>query len=89
MKSKNAVCVPVFNTVEWTDPNRMARYRYGNFSGYSAYRPWDDGFSTGEPSISDVDQYLYSNNIKYCAYPTLDGILYQFLQGGYFASVGR
>ena len=89
LKSKNAVCVPVFDTADWTNPQGMAPYRYGNFSGYSASRAWDDNFSITDPSISDVDKFLYDNNIKYCAYPTVDGILYQFLQGGYFASVGR
>ena len=89
LKSKNVVCVPVFETGDWTNPQGMAPYRYGDFSGYSASRAWDDGFSSTDPSISDVDEFLYSNNIKYCAYPTVDGILDQFLQGGYFASVGR
>ena len=89
LNSKNVVCVQVFDTAEWTNPQGMAPYRYGNFSGYSASRAWDDNFSITDPSISDVDQYLYDNNIKYCAYPTVDGIMYQFLQGGYFASVGR
>ena len=89
LKSKNTVCVPVFDTADWTNPQGMAPYRYGNFSGYSASRAWDDNFSITDPSISDVDKFLYDNNIKYCAYPTVDGILYQFLQGGYFASVGR
>ena len=89
LNSKNVVCVPVFDTVEWTNPNGMAPYRYGNFSGYSAGRSMDDYFSITDPSIEDVDQFLYSNNIKYCASPTTEGIMSQFIQGGYFASVGR
>ena len=89
LKSKNVVCVPVFDTKEWTNPQGMAPYRYGDFSGYTAKRAYDDYFSSTDPTIADVDQYLYSNNIKYCAYPTTEGIMDQFLQGGYFASVGR
>ena len=89
LNSKNVVCVPVFDTVEWTNPDGMAPYRYGNFSGYSAGRAMDDYFSSTDPSIEDVDQFLYSNNIKYCASPTTEGIMSQFIQSGYFASVGR
>ena len=89
LNSKNVVCVPVFETADWTNPQGMAPYRYGDFSGYTAGRAWDDYFSSGDPTISDVDYFLYSNNIKYCASPTVEGIMSQFLQGGYFASVGR
>ena len=89
LNSKNVVCVPVFETADWTNPQGMAPYRYGDFSGYSAGRAWDDYFSSDDPSISDVDQFLYSNNIKYCASPTVEGIMYQFMHGGYFNSVGR
>ena len=89
LNAKNVVCVPIFDTAEWTNPYGMAPYRYGDFSGYSAGRAYDDYFSSTDPSISNVDQFLYSNNIKYCAYPTTEGIMDQFLQGGYFASVGR
>ena len=89
LNSKNVVCVPVFETADWTNPQGMAPYRYGDFSGYSAGRALDDYFSSDDPSISDVDQFLYANNIKYCASPTVEGIMYQFMHGGYFNSVGR
>ena len=89
LKAKNVVCVPIWDTTNWVNPNGMGPYRYGDFSGYSASRAWDDNFSTTDPSISNVAQYLAANNIKYCAYPTTDGIMYQFLNGGYFATMSR
>ena len=89
LKAKNVVCVPIWDTAGWTNPAGMAPYRYGDFRGYSADRAWDDDFSSTDPSIRNVDDYLYSNNIKYCAYPTTQGIINQFVKGGYFASVGR
>ena len=89
LKAKNVVCVPIWDTTNWVNPNGMGPYRYGDFSGYSASRAWDDNFSTTDPSISNVAQYLAANNIKYCAYPTTDGIMYQFLNCGYFATMSR
>ena len=87
LKTKNVVCVPVFHTAGWTNPDGMKPYRYGDFSKYSAKRAWDDDFSVTDPSIKNVGQFLKTNNIKYCASPTCDLILKQFLKGGYFASV--
>ncbi|WP_407380252.1 hypothetical protein [Methanobrevibacter sp.] len=82
LRSKNVVCVPVWDTINWTNPDGMGPYRYGDFSGYSAKRAWDDNFSITDPYISNVAQYLASNNIKYCSYPTTEGLAYQFLHGG-------
>ena len=82
LKSKNVVCVPVWDTANWLNPDGMGPYRYGDFSGYSAQRAWDDNFSINDPYISNVAQYLSSNNIKYCSYPSTDGLVYQFLHGG-------
>lgn len=87
LKTKNVVCVPVFHTAGWTNPNGMKPYRYGDFSKYSAKKAWDDDFSVTDPSIKNVGQFLKTNNIKYCASPTCDLIVKQFLKGGYFASV--
>lgn len=85
LKTKNVVCVPVFHTAGWTAG--MKPYRYGDFSGYSAKKAWDDDFSTIDPKITNVKKFLKVNDIKYCASPTCDLIVKQFLKGGYFASV--
>lgn len=85
LKTKNVVCVPIFHTAGWT--GGMKPYRYGDFSGYSAKKAWDDDFSTIDPKIDNVEKFLKVNNIKYCASPTCDLIVKQFLKGGYFASV--
>lgn len=81
LKTKNVVCVPVWHTAEWN--GGMKAYKYGDFSGYSAAKAWDDDFSTTNPSITNVEKFLKTNNIKYCASPTCDLIIKQFLNGGY------
>ncbi len=87
LKSKNVVCVPVWDTINWTNPDGMGPYRYGDFTGYSAQRAWDDNFSINDPYISNVAQYLSSNNIKHCSYPSTEGLVYQFLHGGAVATM--
>ena len=64
----------------------MKPYRYGDFTGYSASRAWDDNFSASNPAIHNVSDFFKSNNAKYCASPTASGIMAQFRAGGYFAS---
>ena len=87
LKSKNCVCVPVWDSIGWTNPDGMGPYRYGDFAGYSAKRAWDDNFSIVDPAIKNVAQYMSSNNIKYCTYPTTEGIMYQFANGGFSTSM--
>ena len=86
LKKKGVVLVPVWHTAGWTNPRGMKPYRYGDFSGYSAKRAWDDNFSRGNPGIKNVGQWLKSVGAKYCCHPTLNGIMNQFLAGGYFAT---
>lgn len=86
LNKKHVVCVPVFHTEGWTEG--MRPYRYGDFSGYSAQRAWDDDFSTMDPAIDNVEKFFRVNNIKYCAGPTCQYIVNQFVKGGYFASIG-
>ena len=81
LKTKNVVCVPVWHTAGWN--GGMKAYKYGDFSGYSAARAWDDDFSSINPAINNVEKFLKTNNIKYCASPTCDLIIKQFLNGGY------
>ena len=52
-------------------------------------RAWDDNFSSSDPSINNVSSWLKSNNAIYCANPTAEGIVNQFLAGGYFKSTGK
>ena len=88
LKKKGVVLVPVWHTSSWTNPRGMAPYKYGDFSGYNASRAWDDNFSSSNPSIRNVGQWLKSVNAKYCCHPSLSGLMSQFLAGGYFAQKG-
>ena len=84
LKNKGVQLVIVFDTAGWTNPNGMKPYRYGDFSGYSASRAWDDNFSSSNPGISNVGDYFKKNNAVYCAYPSVSGAIEQFNAGGYF-----
>lgn len=86
LKRKGVQLVPIWDSAGWTNPQGMKPYRYGDFSGYSANRAWDDNFSSSNPAIKNVADYLKSNNAKYCVNPTASGIMAQFRAGGYFAS---
>ena len=88
LKKKGVVLVIMWDTSGWTNPQGMQPYRFGDFSGYNASRAWDDNFSSSDPSIKNVSQWLKNNNAIYCANPTADGIVEQFLAGGYFKSKG-
>ena len=89
LKKKGVVLIPCFITSGWTNPRGMKPYRYGDFSGYNASRAWDDNFSSGNPSIKNVGAWLKNNNAKYLCYPSVDGLVTQFLAGGYFAWKGK
>ncbi|WP_407424669.1 hypothetical protein, partial [Methanobrevibacter sp.] len=84
LKSKGVQLVIMWDTQDWTNPQGMKPYRYGDFTGYNAARAWDDNFSVNDPSINNVAAWLKSNNAFYCASPTADGLVAQFLAGGYF-----
>ena len=88
LKSKGVQLVIMWDTTYWTNPQGMQPYRYGDFTGYNAARAWDDNFSVGDPSINNVGAWLKSKNAFYCAYPTAEGLVQQFLSGGYFAYSG-
>ena len=89
LKKKGVVLVVMFDTQGWTNPQGMKPYRNGDFSGYNASRAWDDNFSSSDPSIKNVGQWLKSKDAKYCAGPTADQIVKQFLAGGYFKWAGK
>lgn len=84
LKKKGVVLIPCFITNTWTNPRGMAPYKYGDFSGYHARRAWDDNFSGSDPSISNVGTFFKNNNAKYLCYPNINGLVTQFLAGGYF-----
>ena len=84
LKNKGVQLVIVFDTKNWTDPKGMKPYRYGDFTGYSASRAWDDNFSSSDPSIKNVADFFKKNNAVYCAYPNVSGAIEQFLAGGYY-----
>ena len=89
LKNKGVTLVVMWDTSGWTNPQGMEPYKYGDFSGYNAGRAWDDNFSSSDPSINNVSSWLKSNNAIYCANPTAEGIVNQFLAGGYFKSTGK
>lgn len=84
LNKKNVVLIPVFETSTWTNERGMKPYKYGDFSGYNAKRAWDDNFSGSDPSIDNVSDWFKKNNAIYCCHPTTEGIVEQFLAGGYF-----
>lgn len=84
LKSKGVQLVVMWDTSDWTNPQGMKPYRYGDFSGYTAHRAWDDNFSSSDPTIKNVSDWLKKKDAKYCAYPTAEGVVEQFLAGGYF-----
>ena len=72
----------MWDTRTWNE--KMRPYRDGDFSGYNAKRAWDDNFSSTDPSINNVSDWLKKNDAKYCCGPTAEQIVEQFLAGGYF-----
>ena len=75
--------VQMWDTHTWTDPHGMKPYRYGDFTGYSASRAWDDNFSTSDPAIKNVMEYFKKYNVLYCCGPTPAEAYEQFKGGGY------
>ena len=89
LNKKGVQLVLMWDTRDWTNPQGMAPYRYGDFTGYTAKKAWDDNFSTSDPTITDVSAWLKNNNAIYCAYPSAEGLVAQFVAGGYFAYSGK
>ena len=89
LRNKGVVLVIMWDTRDWTNPHGMGPYRYGDFSGYNAGRAWDDNFSSSDPSIKNVKDWLKKNDAKYCCGPTADDVVKQFLAGGYFAYANK
>ena len=81
LASKGIVYCFMFDTRDWTDPNGMKPYQYGNFKNMYIGRAWDDNYSNFSGKM-DVYNYFQKNKIRYCAHPTASGIVNQFLAGG-------
>ena len=89
LNRKGVQLVIMWDSRDWTNPQGMAPYRYGDFTGYDASRAWDDDFSPTDPSIKNVGDWLKQQNAKYCTYPSAEGLVAQFCAGGYFAYSGK
>lgn len=85
LNKKGVTLFVMWDTRGWTNPEGMKPYRYGNFTGYDASRAWDDDFSKDDPGIKNVAGWLKQHDAKYCANPSAEGLMLQFLSGGYFA----
>ena len=88
LKRKGVQLVPIWDSSGWTNPNGMKPYRYGDFSGYRASRAWDDNFSSSDPTISNVGDFMKRNKATYCVSPSASEIMQQFKAGGYFKYKG-
>lgn len=88
LKRKGVQLVPIWDSSGWTNPQGMKPYRYGDFSGYRASRAWDDNFSSSDPTISNVGDFMKKNKATYCVGPSADEIMQQFKAGGYFKYKG-
>ena len=82
--------VQMFDTSDWTNPQGMKPYRYGDFSGYYCGKAWDDNYSSGFVDISNLGDWYskyYPKVIHVCG-PSPSEAFNQFNAGGYFKSKG-
>ena len=82
--------VQMFDTSDWTNPDGMKPYRYGDFSGYYCRKAWDDNYSSGFVDISNLGDWYskyYPKVIHVCG-PSPSEAFSQFKAGGYFKSKG-
>ena len=85
-EKKGVQLVYMWDTSGWTEG--MKPYRYGDFSGYSASRAWDDNFSSNNPAIKNVMDYMKKYKVCYCCGPTPSQAYSQFKAGGYLKQKG-
>lgn len=83
LQRKGVRLVIAWDSREWLQ--KMRPYRYGNFRGYHARRAWDDNFSSNDPSIPDVWEFLREHQAAYCVGPDAELMADQIEAGGYFA----
>ena len=82
--------VQMWDTDEWTNPDGMKPYRYGNFDGYYCHKAWDDNYSSGNVDIPNLGSWFkkyYPKVIHVCG-PSVSEAYSQFKAGGYLKSKG-
>ena len=86
LKRKNVTVMFMFDTRDWTDPDGMKPFRYGDFGNHVFHTAWDD--SSGYCTSMNATAFFKKHKAVYCASPTAQGMVNMFLKGGYFASKG-
>ena len=86
LKRKNVTVMFMFDTRQWTDPNGMKPFRYGDFKNHVFHTAWDD--PSGYCTSMNATAFFKKHKAVYCASPTAKGMVDMFLKGGYFASKG-
>ena len=85
--------VQMWDTSSWTNPKGMKPYRYGDFTGYTCNKAWDDNYSgksNEQARIKDLGGWFkkyYPKVIHVCG-PTASQAFSQFKAGGYFKQKG-
>lgn len=85
--------VQMFDTRSWTNPNGMKPYRYGDFTGYTCHKAWDDNYSgksDAQAKINDLGAWYkqYRKQVLHCAGPSPSEAYAQFKAGGYLKYKG-
>ena len=86
LKKKNVTVMFMFDSRQWTNPNGMGPYRYGDFGNHVFHTAWDD--PSGYCTSMNATAFFKKHKAVYCASPTAKGMVDMFLKGGYFASKG-
>lgn len=86
LKRKNVTVMFMFDSRQWTDPDGMGPYRYGDFGNHVFHTAWDD--PSGYCTSMNATAFFKKHKAVYCASPTAKGMVDMFLKGGYFASKG-
>lgn len=86
LKKKNVTVMFMFDTRQWTNPQGMKPFRYGDFKNHVFHTAWDD--PSGYCTSMNATAFFKKHKAVYCASPTAKGMVDMFLKGGYFASKG-
>jgi hypothetical protein len=89
-KKAGVTLVQMFDTRDWTNPQGMKPYRYGDFSGYYCGKAWDDNYSSGYVDISNLGDWYkkYYPEVVHVCGPSVSEAYEQFKAGGYLKSKG-
>ena len=80
LKRKNVTVMFMFDSRDWNEG--MRPFKYGNFGNHVFHTAWDD--SSGYCTSMHATNFFKKHNATYCCHPTAQGIVEQFLAGGYF-----